>query len=93
MAAATSFVFAEFPERCLEARLRSAWVVSEAVDRNLVDYPALVPPQIVAMEEVIPRAIKSQESTEYVVALVLTVVICLTLVVVAWTLPTKIILP
>jgi hypothetical protein len=40
-----------------------------------------------------PRAIKSQESSEYVVALVLTVAICLTLVVAAWTLPTKFILP
>ena len=40
-----------------------------------------------------PRAIKSQETTEYVVAPVLTVAICLTLVVTAWTLPTKFILP
>ena len=40
-----------------------------------------------------PRAIKSQETTEYVVALVLTVSICLILVVAALELPTKSILP
>jgi hypothetical protein len=45
------------------------------------------------MEEVMPRAIKSQETAEYTVALALTAAICLTLVVAAWTLPTNFILP
>jgi hypothetical protein len=45
------------------------------------------------MEKVMPRAIKKPETTEYVAALVLTVAICLTLIVAAWTLPTKFILP
>ena len=40
-----------------------------------------------------PLAIKSQETTNYVVALVLTVTICLTLLVAALELPTKFILP
>jgi hypothetical protein len=40
-----------------------------------------------------PRAIKSQETTEYIVALVLTVAICLTLVVAVLTLPTNFTLP
>jgi hypothetical protein len=40
-----------------------------------------------------PRAIKSQETTEYIVALVLTGAICLTIVVAAWALPTNFILP
>ena len=40
-----------------------------------------------------PRAIKSQETTEYVVALVLTMAICLTLVVAVLELPTGFILP
>lgn len=46
-----------------------------------------------AMEEVLPLAIKSQETTKYVVAFVLTVTICLTLLVAALELPTKFILP
>jgi hypothetical protein len=45
------------------------------------------------MEEVMPRAIKREETTEYVVALVLTVAICLTLVVAVLALPTNFILP
>jgi hypothetical protein len=45
------------------------------------------------MEEVMPRAIKSQETTEYVVSLVLTAAICLILIVAAMELPTKFILP
>jgi len=40
-----------------------------------------------------PRAIKSPDTTEYVVALILTVAICLTLVVAFLELPTKFILP
>jgi hypothetical protein len=40
-----------------------------------------------------PLAIKSQETTKYVVALVFTVTICLTLLVAALELPTKVILP
>ena len=40
-----------------------------------------------------PRTIKSQETIEFVVAFVLTVAICLTLVVAALELPTKFVLP
>jgi hypothetical protein len=57
------------------------------------DYPALFLPPIVAMEEVMPRAIKSPETAEYVVAVVLTMAICLTLIVAAYELPTKFIFP
>ena len=66
---------------------------TEVVDWNLVDYPALFPQPIVAMEEVMPRAIKREETTEHYVALVLTAAICLILIVVAMVLPTVFILP
>jgi hypothetical protein len=75
----------------LEARLRIGLIW--AVDWNLGDYPALYSPPIVAMEEAMPRAIKREETTEYVVALVLTAAICLTLVVAVLALPTGFILP
>jgi hypothetical protein len=45
------------------------------------------------MEEAMPRAIKREETTEYVVVLVLTVAICLILVVAVLALPTNLILP
>jgi len=41
------------------------------------------------MEEVMPRAIIREETTEYVVALVLTAAICLILIVAAMELTTK----
>ena len=40
-----------------------------------------------------PRAIKSPETAEYVVAVSLTVAICLTLIVAAFEVPTKFIFP
>ena len=40
-----------------------------------------------------PRAIKIPETAEYVVAIVLTMAICLTLIATAYELPTKFILP
>ena len=66
---------------------------SEVVDWNLIDYPVLFLQPIVAMEEVMPRAIKREETTEHYVALVLTAAICLILIVVAMELPTGFILP
>jgi hypothetical protein len=45
------------------------------------------------MEEVMPRAIKREETTEHYVALVLTAAISLILIVVAMELPTGFILP
>ena len=56
---------------------------------NLVDYLALFLQPIVALEELMPRAIKSPNITEYVVALVLTVAICVTLVVAGLELTTR----
>ena len=77
----------------MEARFKISIGLIWAVDWNFGDYPALYSPPIVAMEEVMPRTIKNQETTEYVVALVLTGAICLTLVVAALELSTRFILP
>jgi hypothetical protein len=58
---------------------------------TLLIQPALFSPSIVAREEIMPRAIKRQQTAENIIVIVLTAVICLILIIAAVELPLKLV--